>query len=801
MWPSPGTPADRRRAPNWTTGAKDGVGTANNGRSRVWFTIANGVLTETFFPRVDQANTRDLRFALTDGTGFISLEGSDTESRLEALDVGVPAYRVRTRYGPYELEKIIITDDERATVLQRVKLHADGDAAGRQPRLFVLLAPHIGNQGEENDGWIGDYKGAQMLFARRANRALALGCSLGFREAECTYAGLDDAWHDLQAHHELTVQRPHAYNGNLLLAGEIQVPVGAAFVLALAFGDSPDEAGQQARAALQQDFDHAVQSYVRGWREFHQACEPVTAHENAATERGYRVSAAMLRVHEDKAHSGAIIASLAIPWGDARGDHDEGGYHLVWPRDLVESAGGLLAAGLRESGRLALLYLMSTQEDSGHWPQNMWLDGSAYWHGVQLDETGLPILLADALARHDALDGLDHIWAMVRRAASYIVCNGPATPEDRWEEEAGYSPFTLAVEVAALLAAAEFAEHAGEHDIARYLCETADYWNSCIERWTYVTGTELSHRLGIDGYYVRLAPPASDVPADLPPGAAPIALKNHPMANTRVPYGKLVSPDALALVRFGLRAPDDPRMLNTVRAIDALLRTETQTGPVWHRYTGDGYGEHKDGAAFDGGGIGRGWPLLAGERAHYELAAGNVAEARRLRDVILAQTGSGSLIPEQVWDAPDIPARGLVNGRPSGSAMPLVWAHAELVKLCRSLRDGQVFDMPRQTVRRYREQHTGSPLVVWRRNNKPRTMPQGQVLRVELPQPGDVQWRVLGSEMGGRLTTQPSGLGIAYADLPTRELPPDAEIALVELNAQGKPVDREHTLRVVARGR
>src|SRR5512142_362079 len=202
----------------------------------------------------------------------------------------------------------------------------------------------------------------------------------------------------------------------------------------------------------------------------------------------------------------------------------------------------------------------------------------------------------------------------------------------------------------------------------------------------------------------------------------------------------LVSPDALALVRFGLRTADDPRMLDTVKVIDALLKVETPQGPIWHRYNGDGYGEHADGEPFDGTGIGRVWPLLTGERAHFELAAGQSGEARRLQTALESFAGAEGLLPEQIWDGPDMPDRELFFGRPSGSAMPLVWAHAEYVKLLRSLHDGRVFDMPPQTVQRYLVEQTESPCVVWRFNHKIRSLPAGKILRVETLAPAVIHW-------------------------------------------------------------
>ncbi|MBP1778073.1 MAG: Glucan 1,4-alpha-glucosidase [candidate division NC10 bacterium] len=261
-----------------------------------------------------------------------------------------------------------------------------------------------------------------------------------------------------------------------------------------------------------------------------------------------------------------------------------------------------------------------------------------------------------------------------------------------------------------------------------------------------------------------------------------------------------MSPDALALVRFGLRAADDPRIRNTVAAIDATLRTETATGPVWHRYTQDGYGEHGDGSAFDGTGVGRGWPLLAGERAHYELARGDVAEATRLLQVMAAQTSPGGLIPEQVWDAPDNPGRELFNGRPSGSAMPLVWAHAEYIKLLRSLRDGRVFDMPPQPVQRYQVEKIASPFAMWRFNHKCRRIPAGKRLRIELLAPALIHWSVDDWQTAQDAATVDSTLGIHFADLPTDGLPAGCTVAFTFLWLDEKRWEGVNFAQTVGRG-
>jgi len=761
-------------APRWTSSAKEGVGTSASYQSRVWFTISHGILNEVYYPRIDQANIRDMGFLVADGDQYFSEEKRDTNRRISPLEQGVPGYRLvnSCKRGRYRMTKTVITDPERDVLLQKVHFDA-GKGKLEDYGVFALLAPHIGNRGYGNNGWIGDYKGIPMLFAQREGVSLALACSTAFRNMSCGYVGVSDGWQDISANKKMTWEYSTASNGNIALTAELDLTASdGECVTALAFGRTPGEAGQQARNALLKDFDRVQQAFVDGWKELQSQSMDLGKMYETGFDL-YRVSNTVLRTHEEKSYPGAVIASLSIPWGFSKSDDDLGGYHLIWPRDLSQAAGGFIASGDTEHARETLLYLMSTQEEDGHWLQNMWLDGSPYWGGVQMDETAFPILVADQLKRVDALSGFDP-WSMIQRAAGYLVRNGPVTQQDRWEEDGGYSPFTLAAEIAGLLAAADFAEERGDYALASYLRETADTWNEAIERWTYVTGTKLANRVGVNGYYVRIAP-ANPSDTELPASAF-VSLRNRPLGQEVVPGEQVVSVDALALVRYGLRSAKDPRILDTVKVIDSILRRETRTGPVWHRYNSDGYGEHDDGSPFDGTGVGRGWPLLAGERAHYEIARGEIEEAEQLLHVIEAQASPGGLIPEQVWDAEDIPKRGLHNGRPAGSAMPLVWAHAEYIKLARSIRERKVFDMPPQPVIRYQTEKTGSKLAAWRFNQKIRTIPVGRNLRIEVLAPATIHWSEDGWKTVTDSKTVDTGLGIHYADLETATLSPGENV-------------------------
>lgn len=790
--PAPGWPGIPAR---WTSSAKSGMGRAGSGLSRVWFTLSHGILNEVYYPRIDQACLRDFGFIVTDGHGFFSEEKRDTESTTHSVEAGVPAFVIRSRCkeGRYLLQKLVFTDPDQDVLLQYVSFHALVGAPADY-RLHALVAPHLVNRGDNNNAWIDDYKGTPMLFAEGSGSALAVAASEPFVARSTGFVGFSDGWQDLSQNFRMTWQYDSAENGNVALTGEISLQERHSFLVATGFGHRPEEAAQRARSCLGIRPQVLLRRYVGGWRDWQASLQPLDAFEK--NKGSYRASAAVLKSHEEVSFPGGFIASLSIPWGFSKGDDDLGGYHLVWPRDLVEIAGGLLAAGAKREVRDALCYLRAVQEADGHWPQNCWLDGRPYWSGTQMDECALPIVLLDLARREGAISDTEwhDYWPMVRKAATYIVQNGPVTGQDRWEEDGGYSPFTLAAEIAGLLAAADLAEALGHKDDALYLRDTADVWNSRIERWTYACGSDLAKEIGVEGYYVRIAPPeTADAPSPLT-GFVPI--KNRPPGDDKHPVAQIVSPDALALVRFGLRAPDDPRIRNTLKVIDALLKVEFPVGPSWRRYNEDGYGEHDNGSAFDGTGTGRPWPLLTGERAHYELAAGNRAEAERLGSAMENFANGTHLIPEQVWDGPDLPERELFHGLPSGSAMPLAWAHAEHIKLLRSLRDGKVFDTPPQTVARYAAGTSSPKWSVWRFNQKCRTAEAGCRLRIELPGAAIIHWNIDNGTVRDAATTD-SGFGLHFADLDIAGAPKGATLAFILTWDDGRHDDTRTEIKIV----
>ena len=760
----PGIPA------RWTSSAKSGVGTSLSSESRVWFTLSHGILNEVYYPRLDQACIRDMELLVSDGKDFFSEEKRQAQSQVETLADGVPAFQLTNtcNEGRYRIHKTILTDPGRDVLLQRIRFEPLQGSLDDY-HLYVLLAPHLGNHGAGNTAWVQDYKGLPVLNAQREEIALSLACSIPWLKRSVGFVGVSDGWQDVFQHKQMLWEYNHADDGNLALTAEIDLAAcNGEFILALGFGLTPAEASLRARASLEEGFDSACDKYVHEWQDWQKGLGSPPILMNMPSL--YRTSAAVLRTHEAKRFPGGMIASLSIPWGFDKGDEDMGGYHLVWSRDLVETAGGLLAIGAHDEVRRVLYYLQGTQEADGHWPQNMWMDGSPYWGGIQMDETAFPILLVDLAHRKGALDDdvLVRFWPMVRKAAGFLLANGPVTPQDRWEEDPGYSPFTLAVEIAALLAAADLADTQNDPPAAELLRETADLWNAHVEAWTYVVDTELAKQVGVEGYYVRIAPP--DASESSSPASGFVPIKNRPPGESDAPAANIVSPDALALVRFGLRTADDTRILNTVKVIDALLKTDMPAGPIWRRYNEDGYGEHADGSPFDGSGIGRCWPLLTGERAHFELAAGRSDSAQSLLAALQAFANPGGLLPEQTWDGEDIPERELFFGKPSGSAMPLVWAHAEYLKLCRSVADGRVFDMPPQTAKRYSLAEKPSNYKIWAFNHKIRKIGYGNTLRLFLPAPARVRWSTDEWATYREHETHDSTLGVHVADLPTRRL-------------------------------
>ncbi|MDP0499395.1 MAG: glycoside hydrolase family 15 protein [Verrucomicrobiota bacterium JB022] len=761
-------------APRWSSTVKDGVGTAFQRESLVWFTLGQGVVKEVFYPTIDTANLRDTGFLVTGPDGFFSEERVDTEHETQILEPGVPFYQVTNtcKQGRYRIHKEIICHPAREVLLQRVRFEA---LQGRREdyRLYQLINPHLRNSGAHNNALAMDIKGRPYLCAERQGVWLVAACDRPWLARSVGYVGVSDGWQQLKEQGELQERYHRAPDGNVALCGEIELGGSDEWILsALSFGRSAAEGAHHAHASIIEGWQTVCDVYTDAWRDFLKGCSAPDL--KAADQDLLHTSRMVLRVHDGKQYPGALVASLSYPWGSHEdGNSESGGYHLVWPRDLAEAALGYLAVDDPQSARQSLIYLLGNQEEDGRWAQNMWLDGSPYWTANQSDETAYALLLAEVLHHADVLKGIN-VWPAVRKAAEHLLVNGPGTAQDRWEEVSGYPIFTLAAEVAGLIAGAHLARAYGDDAFATLLEETADDWNAFIDDWLYVTDTALTRELEIDGFYPRTVPFAGVSGGD--PAGAKVTLANRMEEPYAVPAGELSSADALSLVWLGLRHPNDPRIENTLKAIDATTRCETKAGPGWYRYRYDGYGERPGGEPFEEAGIGRPWPLLTAERANFELTRGNRDEAKRLYETVSRMASRCGLLAEQVWDEDDIPEKCLFNGQPTGSATPLVWAHSSFLQLSRSLHEGKVFGWAPSAHARYVGEDEPPPArAMWRFDTPVPRMQPDRTLRLMLTSPARVRYTTDGWKSQHDLETQANG-AIHWADLPTEDLEAGAEV-------------------------
>ncbi|HWF99028.1 MAG TPA: glycoside hydrolase family 15 protein [Steroidobacteraceae bacterium] len=750
---APGAPG---LPPTWCSSAKEMVG-CSLGPSRLWFTVGGGILNEVYHPRIDIPQIRDLGIIVADGKGFWVEVKRMYRHTLSLAGPGVPAVLIVHQHERFELTLRMVPSRERDVLLLEMELTGDESL-----RPYALLAPHLGGTGHDNSAAIAGHRGHRVLWAQQGPFALALAAVTqdqqdAWGRASCGFVGTSDGWQDFARNGAMTWEHASAGPGNVALIGELPRSV----VLALGFGSSTEAAATLALSALFEPFEATWQRQIEDWSGWHAQC---AAHARLADglppecAREFRLSTMALRAHLDKTYPGAMVASLSVPWGNTKEERE--GYHLVWPRDLCECAGALLAVGARTEPLDTLRYLRATQLADGHWNQNQWLGGKPYWTGVQLDETAFPVLLAAQLEERGALDGIE-VGDMIRRALSFIVCNGPASDQDRWEEDAGINTFTLAACIAALVCGAAYLDPQ-----ARGLAlAVADYWNASLEDWTAVAGTPLADRHGLPGYYVRVAP--RDAVRDHGALQRVLPVKNQAL-DPGLPASAQIGVDFLQLVRFGLRRADDPLIAATVLLADMLLKVDTPSGPSWHRYNDDGYGEHDDGSAFDGTGKGRAWPLLTGERGHYELAAGR--DPLPLLLAMVRMASPGGMLPEQVWDAAPVPSRGLEPGRPTGSAMPLAWTHAEFIKLVVSRALGRPFDRPQRVWERYAGRRPRLERVIWCAHAPASELPEGAALTVAVTAPATFRWGFDGWKDIRECRTTPTALGLHVVEIDTRAL-------------------------------
>ena len=753
--------------PRWTSSRKDAVSTAYAASSRVWFTLSHGTLNEIYYPTIDRPQTRDMELLFSDGESFVHEEKRDFEYDFHYIDDDALAVRVVASdlNGRYTVTKEFISDPHHPVVLMNVKVAGDEEIVSKL-RCYALLAPHLDGGGAGNSARSLNVAGRRSVLAWRNDMALAFGASCGFARSSCGFVGVSDGYQDLTAHREMQWQYGQALDGNIAVMGEIDVAANREFTIAIAFGDGAHAALAGMMQTLATPYEMHQKRFIAQW---HRATSPhqLTA---AATDGGRlaRVSHSVVLAHEDKTYSGAFIASASIPWGNAKSDDDLGGYHLVWTRDMIQSATAMLACGRTDTALRALVYLACTQHPDGGFAQNFWIDGTPYWSGIQLDEVAFPIILAWRLWKIDGLGNFD-IFPFVARAAGFLVRYAPVTQQERWEENAGYSPSTLAAVISGLLCAADICRSFGSEDLGSFLEVYADWIEAHLDEWT-TTKHGVLHP-DVPYHYMRVRPPADGEPFHnpaIPPGDILIS-NREPGEQITFEAREVIDAGFLELVRYGVRRADDPLIVDSLKVVDKVLKIETPYGPCWRRYNHDGYGQRKDGGPFIGYGQGRAWPILTGERAHYELAAGR--DVRPLLGAMERFSSSGGMLPEQVWDHIDLPAEGMYCGRSAGSAQPLVWAHAEYLKLLRSVADGEVFDCISVVQKRYavpKSQRTFElQLEIFRVSRPVSAMLQGGTLRVVDADPFELTWSADAWATTNRDASRAVGHPGAYVDVVT----------------------------------
>ena len=413
-------------AASWTTGNKLAVGTAAGLDSRVWFTVAKGVTSEVFYPRLDVPNMEDMQYVITDGSTFVDLERDATSHTIsmpteKALEYTVTNTDAR-QPSKYRITNTYIADPSRDTLLVRTRFESlDGGVY----RLYVLANPSIAGGGANNSAWWDGTNSALMASGTRSLfgspttvvSALKVGSPNGFVANNNGFATMaSDCNVELHRNMVLISRFDSASNGNVVQCGEIGgVGADTTFTLALGYGGDAATALGGAEGSLAAGFSDREAAYRKGWSDYVDGLLPApsSVSTNELRRRVYYVAAMALHTAEDKTFRGGSVAGFSTPWGDfVNGDQLNDGYHRVWGRDLYQQAMGLIAAGDSTQALRMAQFLWSSQFIGTATPG----DGATYLPGLfprytpvsgigaasakdlgcceQLDEEAFAILLA-----------------------------------------------------------------------------------------------------------------------------------------------------------------------------------------------------------------------------------------------------------------------------------------------------------------------------------------------------------------------------------------------------------------------
>jgi glucoamylase len=719
---APGGPGGKA---DWLPANKSGFGTSQTILSKVWFTLEGGRLSEVYYPRLDTPSVRNLDFMITDGHSFAARaqDASSSTTRLVGPNHGrrdnkgkpnsLTYQIINTNTGMrWRLTTTFVTDPSRPTLLIDVEFTS---LDGRPYQVYAVYQPQLNNPAVEAPlNQSGVTEGTALLSSDAQKQvASALVASPAFTETSNGYLGTSDGGADLTQHFHLTTHYSSAPQGTVVQTGRLPV-TGLAdsrhVTLALGFAATESTAFDTANASLEVGFDRVADEYADGWDHYLRSLrDPPVSLETKDQRKLYAVSAMVLAGSEDKTYRGAFVASPTMPWAFGAGlINPSGFYHAVWSRDIYEIVTALIVEGDVAGAGRALDFLFNVQQKpDGSFPQNSKVDGAPISGGLQLDEVADPIILAYQLGRKDASTWRQH----VKRAADFLVnfvssdgYPAPYTPQDRWEEQCGYSPSTIASEIAGLVCAADIAQANGDAASAQLYLATADSWRSQLGKWT-VTENGPWRPLP---YYVRVTKdgnPNAGTTYNLCNGG-PGSMDQRAVADAGF----------LELVRFGIKSASDRVIINSLQVVDAQVGVTTPNGIFWHRYNNDGFGETFTGAPWflappdSLTTHGRLWTFFAGERGEYDLATHNVFEAKTHLLAIWRTANEGYLLSEQVWDnEPPSGQRGFAAGTGTASATPLVWAHAQFIRLAFDIAAGRLLEQPAIVARRYLQHRNGNP--------------------------------------------------------------------------------------------
>ncbi|WP_437581509.1 glycoside hydrolase family 15 protein [Sorangium sp. So ce887] len=725
----------------WGPAEKSFLGTSTTTASRVYFTGHRGIVSEVFYPVLDTVNTVDLQFLVGDtAKTFVDEEKQQSYTVTQPDKRSMRWQAVTSNSGHnWRITKTIFTDPGRNALIQRVQFDALNGRNVTQFNLYLLHNPAMDNSGAGDSAKTATAGGRTMLVASENNRVSALAISRAWK-AQTTgglpmvssgFVGETDGFTDLlggSADRTMNWRNDLASGGNVAQMGWIDLGASAvtslSFDVVLGFGTTETEATTTANATLGSNLTTLRTTYDSGWNSYSSGLN----NQGGTADDQYYLAAMSLKSIQDKSN-GAMIAGMGTPWGETNGDANNGGYHLIWPRDLFKFANALVTAGDTATPPLVVNYLFNTLQQSsdcgvaeynapscpqgysrvGRFPQNAWVSGWQYWQGTQMDEQAMPIILAWRLG--PAV--YNPLWPKIKRTADYIVNTGPWTQQERWEENAGYSPSTIAAEIAGLVCAATIARANGDTTSAARYMAAADAWQQSVDRWTFTnTGYH-----GDGKYYIRINPSARGNTGTGPqvynPVSGPDAAISFTIGNGGGTHDQryIVDGGFLELVRMGVKRPDDPSILATLPEYDLILkRNIAGKGDAWFRYNYDGYGEKNDGSNFDGaGGRGRLWPIFTAERGMFKIAGTGVgSDGNPFLTAVKAFSTPQGFIPEQVWsETTDVTGWQVVKpatataGTPTRSMSPLNWAMGEYISLLASIRAGKIVDIPSVVCSRY----------------------------------------------------------------------------------------------------